>query len=160
MSGLVILDSTVLSNFALVRRTNLVTTLWPGSASTTRAALDEYLSASDKSLFPPSIWINLAILDLTENEKELAQRIPARLGAGERACIAASIVRKALFVSDDLDARKVARNMQVVVSGTLGILIGCAQLGIIAWDEGTDILGRMIAAGFRSPITELKPKEK
>ncbi len=41
-SGPVLLDNTVLSNFALIHRADLVLDLWVEAAATTMAVIDEY----------------------------------------------------------------------------------------------------------------------
>ena len=156
MNRIAILDNTVLSNFALVKRPDLVNSFWPGLACTTPTALGEYLSASDKIAFPVEYWSELPVLELSEQEEQLARQFSARLGAGERSCIAVAILRQGLFVSDDLDARRIARDRNVLLSGTLGILIGCVQRNLLTMAQANRLLGIMIAAGYRSPVSELK----
>jgi len=159
MSGIAILDSTILTNFALVRRPDLVMSLWQGKVCTTPAVMGEYLSASDRLTFPPECWIELPILELTAQEETLAQQLPARLGAGERTCIAVAIQRGGLLVSDDLDARRIARIHALLRSGMLGILITSTQQNLLPLDEANQLLTRMIAAGYHSPMSELKSKK-
>ena len=49
---LVVLDNTVLTNFALVGRADLVTHLWPTSTWSTPPVLDEYRSGAVSGLVP------------------------------------------------------------------------------------------------------------
>ena len=49
---LVVLDNTVLTNFALVGRAGLVTHLWSTSVCTTSPVLDEYRSGAVSGLVP------------------------------------------------------------------------------------------------------------
>ena len=53
MISLVLLDNTVLANFALVRRTDLVTHLWGEAVCVTPSALAEHLAGVAKGISPP-----------------------------------------------------------------------------------------------------------
>jgi predicted nucleic acid-binding protein len=160
MNDLVILDNTVLSNFALVKRADLVLALWPGKASTTSNVLAEYLAASDKLTFPPEAWQAIRVLSLTVPEETFASQLSLRLGAGERSCIAVARLRGGLFVSDDLDARRIAREYAISLSGTLGILNASVQKNLLDLQEANHILATMIAAGYRAPSSGLNPQTK
>jgi predicted nucleic acid-binding protein len=160
MNDLVVLDNTILSNFALIKRADLVFSLWPGKASTTTMVMGEYLSANDKSIFPPEAWQTIQLLELSANEERLADQLPFRLGAGERSCIAIASLHGGLFVSDDLDARRIAKMYAIPLSGTLGILIACVQQKLLDLQQANHLLALMIAAGYRSPLNELKISEK
>jgi predicted nucleic acid-binding protein len=41
------------------------------------------------------------------------------------------------------------------VTGTIGILVLCVRRGLLTIPEGNAVLGRMIAASYRSPVAEL-----
>ena len=77
----VLLDNTVLSNFALAGREDLVRRLWP-AACTTLAARDEYQAAAVAGLVPATCWSGLPALALTGEEEAFAAGLPPRLGAG------------------------------------------------------------------------------
>jgi predicted nucleic acid-binding protein len=158
MKDLVILDNTVLSNFALVKQADLILSLWPGKTSTTSIVLGEYLAASDKITFPPQAWQALRVVELTLGEDAFASQLPLRLGAGERSCIAIAHNRGGLFVSDDADARRIARGHAIPLTGTLGILNACVQKNLVSLTQANQLLSMMIAAGYRSPSSELKPR--
>jgi hypothetical protein len=57
----VFLDSTVLSNFALIGRTDLVYSLWHDSARTTKAVMEEYQAGSDVQNLPEKAWEKLVV---------------------------------------------------------------------------------------------------
>ncbi len=59
------------------------------------------------------------------------------------------------FLTDDLDARRIANILGVPVSGTIGILILSIERGIISKGTGNKILREMISKGFYSPIADL-----
>ena len=153
---LVILDNTVLTNFARVRSANLLFALWSGMVCTTPAAIAEYDVASAKGILPADIWRDLNILVLSEDEMKLASELtPDRLGSGERTCLATAILRQGMFASDDLVARRSAFQHGVAITGSLGVLIACVQRGLLLYSEGNRILAEMIAAGYHSPVSRL-----
>jgi predicted nucleic acid-binding protein len=77
------------------------------------------------------------------------------LGAGERSCLAVAISRSGALASDDLLARRWARQHGVEVTGTVGILLACARRGYLAPEQANTLLAAMIAAGYRSPVESL-----
>ena len=85
----VILDNTVLTNFALVGRADLVTHLWPTTACTTPPVLDEYRSGVVSGLLPADVRSDLTVITLTDEQTALAADFSSRLGSGERSCLAA-----------------------------------------------------------------------
>lgn len=151
----VLLDNTVLTNFALVSKADLVMHLWPTTACTTSAVLAEYDVGAASRLLPPDAWGNLPIVTLTQEEATFVSGLPARLGAGERTCLAVAVHRRGLLASDDMDARRAARQHNVSVTGTVGILVLCVQQGYLARDQADVLLSEMIALGYRSPVASL-----
>lgn len=149
-----LLDNTVLTNFAQVGRPDLVLAAWPG-ASTTAAVMGEYQAGAAVHKFPATAWQALAVVDMTPAETDLAQRLGNRLGKGEREGLAVAASRGGLFVSDDLDARRQAQELNVPTSGSIGILLLSIQHARLTLKEGNDLLSRFIASGYRSPVTSL-----
>jgi predicted nucleic acid-binding protein len=155
MAGPVLLDNTVLVNFAAAERPDLVLQTWPGAVCTTPAVRHEYRQGVANDVLPESAWGQLPLCELTEEEVTFAGRLSARLGAGERTCLALAYRRDGLFVSDDADARAEARDHEIPVTGTLGILAQVVDEGMISIEEGNRLLARMIEAGYRSPVDRL-----
>jgi len=151
----VLLDNTVLTNFALAGKTDLVARLWPKRACTTSPVLDEYAVGVTVGMLPADAWAGLPIVALTAGERAFANELSTRLGAGERACLAVAVHRQGLLVSDDLDARRAARRYDVPATGTVGILIRCVQRGCVAREQANHLLAKMIALGYRSPVANL-----
>ncbi len=151
----VILDNTVLTNFALIDRADLVTHLWPTTACTTPPVLDEYRSGVASGLVPADAWADLTVITLTEAETALAASFSTRLGSGERSCLAVSVCRQGLLATDDLDARRIARQRKVPLTGTIGILILCLRRGYLSRGEANGLLAEMIALGYYSPFDNL-----
>jgi predicted nucleic acid-binding protein len=56
---------------------------------------------------------------------------------------------------DDQDVRSVARRHGVPTTGTLGVLALGVRQGLLSKNEANALLKEMIAAGYRSPVTEL-----
>lgn len=154
MAKSVLLDNTVLSNFALVGRTDLVIALWAG-ACTTPAVMAEYDAGTKIGEVPVGTWEILRVITLTPVETEFATRLHTRLGAGERSCIAVAYHRNGLFVSDDYDARREAQALEIPTTGTIGILLLNIQQERITVAVGNDLLDQLIHLGYRSPIREL-----
>jgi predicted nucleic acid-binding protein len=151
----VILDNTVLTNFALVGRADLVIHLWPTTACTTPPVLDEYRSGVASGLVPADLWADLTVITLTEEETTLAASSSTRLGSGERSCLAAAVCRQGLLATDDLDARRIARQRKAPLTGTIGILILCVRRGYLSREEANGLLAEMIALGYYSPFDSL-----
>ncbi len=145
----------MLVNFALVGRTDLVTRFFGAEASTTDAVLAEYQAGAASGQFPPDAWVGLELLTLTEPEVVFADALPAKLGPGERSCLAVALHRQGTLATDDRDARKLALRDGVPVIGTLGLLVQCVEQSYLTGDEANALLARMVAAGYRSPVTSL-----
>ena len=155
MTRPVLLDNTVLTNLALVNRADLAIRLWGAAACTTPSVMAEYQVGAQSGLLPPDAWDSLPVLTCTEDETAFEAGLPPRLGAGERACLAVAVHRQGLLVTDDLDARNAAREQHVPVTGTVGVLIACVRQGHLSRQQANALLSDMIAAGFRSPVTDL-----
>ena len=151
----VILDNTVLTNLALVGRADLVTHLWPATACTTPSVLDEYRSGAVGGWVPADAWAHLTVVTMTEEETALTARFSTRLGAGERSCLAVAVRRRGLLASDDLDARRIAQQQKVSLTGTIGILTLCMRRGYLSRQEANNLLAEMIALGYHSPFDSL-----
>lgn len=65
---LVVLDNTVLTNFGLVGRPDIIYDLWQAAAHTTRAVLAEYLAGVGTANLQAEAWAGLPVLDLTLSE--------------------------------------------------------------------------------------------
>lgn len=151
----VILDNTVLTNFALVGRADLVIHLWPTTACTTPPVLDEFRSGVVSGLVPGDAWADLTVITLSEEEIALVASFSTRLGGGERSCLAAAVCRHGLLASDDLDARRIAQQQNVPLTGTIGILVLCLRRGYLSREEANGLLAEMIALGYYSPFNGL-----
>lgn len=57
--------------------------------------------------------------------------------------------------TDDRDAREIAMQMRVPVSGTLGLLVRLMDRGDLSLAEADGLLAKMTAAGYRCPVASL-----
>ncbi len=151
MPTLVLLDNTVLSNFALVGRPDLALAACPGIACTTAEALAEYQAGAEARRLPADSWAKLTVIALDDEENGRAAELPGWLGSGERTCLAIAMGRGGVLATDDLGARRAARSRGVRISGTLGLLVAAVQGGHASLDEANEWLQEMIAAGHHSP---------
>jgi predicted nucleic acid-binding protein len=63
--------------------------------------------------------------------------------------------RQGLLATDDLDARRIAQQQNVPLTGTIGILILCVRRGCLSREEADGLLAEMIALGYYSPFDSL-----
>jgi predicted nucleic acid-binding protein len=151
---LVVVDNTVLSNFAHVERPALLQQVFADLA-TTPAAMTELAVGEQLGRLPVVDWAWLSIVTLTPDEETQANALNETLGQGEAECIAVAKERDGLILTDDRDARKVARSLDVPVSGTLGALMNLVRQGILTIAQADELLAGMKQHGYHSPITSL-----
>lgn len=151
-----LLDNTVLSNFTLIKRADLVQLALGEDVATTQAVWDEFQAGIDNGRLPLQDWSWLPILALTAEEKPLYHLLTRRLNAGEASCLAIAAHRGCRVFTDDQDARELAGIRHIPVSGTLGLLLLLVDLKIISPADGDNLLIGMISSGYRSPIASLQ----
>ncbi len=86
----------------------------------------------------------------------LFRHFARRLNVGEASCLAIAASRGYRVLTDDRDAREMAATWRIPISGTLGLLLRLIDLKIVSLAEGDDLLARMTAAGYRSPVDSLQ----
>ena len=152
---LVLLDNTILTNFALVGLTAILKELWGKRIATTEEVLEEYASGVESGKLPRVDWTHLKTVSLSSKEKILAiSRFP-KLGRGERSCLIVAIERDAMLTTDDQLARRAAIYHGVELMGTIGILKTCVQSKLLSQTDAQLKLDEMIAAGYYSPVLKL-----
>ncbi len=153
---MLLLDNTVLSNFALVSRIDLLVEAMKGQISTTAQVIDEFNDGVARGRLPQTKLDWLEVVRLGVDEETIFQELTVRVNAGEAACLAAAIHRGGRILTDDRDARKLAAQFKIPVSGTLGTLLRLVQIQVLSLSEANELLGQMIAHGYRSPVEKLE----
>jgi predicted nucleic acid-binding protein len=78
------------------------------------------------------------------------------LGTGEASCLAVAQERGHRLATDDKDARRLARQLGISLTGTIGILAILVKQGDLTLVEGDRLLQEMVAAGYRAPLATLE----
>jgi len=84
----------------------------------------------------------------TKQTSDQAARTRVRLGGGETQAIALALAEKAVLLTNDEDARTVARLLGLRTAGVPRILINAVKLGHLTKEEARSALGRMIDEGL------------
>ena len=151
---LLIVDTTVISNFSLIGRLDLLEGI--KDLCVTKEVWDELDIANKKGLLKISQTdLKAEILRMNEDEKESFLRLSSRFGRGEASCLAIALHRDAGILTDDLDARRFAQRGNVPVSGSIGVLVKCITSGHLSLEQGNELLSCMIQKGFFSPVENL-----
>lgn len=151
----VLLDNTVLSNFLLVRRGDLLQRAFQERAHITESVYRELHKGAASGLLPTYDWSWLPVLKLDDKAHLLFIQLSVRLNSGEASCLALAAQGGYQVFTDDRDARKVAAQLGIPISGTLGVLVLLIQQGELQLDEGDVLLTKMIQQGYFAPISSL-----
>jgi predicted nucleic acid-binding protein len=151
----IFLDNTVLSNFASVGRIELLIKALGSQVATTHEVIAEFDDGVAGGRLPETELDWLEVLDLEREEEALFQELLIRVNAGEAACLSIASQRNGRILTDDRDARKLAAQLKIPVSGTLGILQRLVQIDELPLAEANEILKQMIGKGYRSPVQKL-----
>jgi len=168
----IILDNTVLSNFALVQAFDLIQKLYADRAYVGNAVMAEVQAGIESGWKYPwlhsrtrlqlvdrairSGWLKLPPSETNPRDEvlelRLTQEYGQRFGAGESESMAIAYCRKWVFASDCRRARDFAKERKIKVTGSIGILVKAVTEGAIALDVADAIHGRMIDEEYRSPL--------
>lgn len=152
----VLLDNTVLSNFSIIRRPDLVRAAFVEQVGTTEQAFQEMVGGIAIGKIPDCDWDWLVRIAIAAAEQGQFEAFCEHLGEGEASCLAVAKKRGYRLATDDKDARRLARQLGISLTGTIGILAILVKQGQIGIDEGDRLLHEMVAAGYRSPLMTLK----
>jgi predicted nucleic acid-binding protein len=151
----VLADTTVLNNFAQIRRADLLRSVYPDLSAPT-PVWNELEMGVRRGFVPSCDWSWLKVLDLTEREQARAEEIGRSLDIGEAACIAVAFSRGFLLLSDDREARAFSRSLNIEVSGSLGVLDRLVLKQALSLEKADALLTEMVRRGFRSPYQSLR----
>jgi hypothetical protein len=89
-------------------------------------------------------WIHVQ----TVQNQAAVNSLRLELGDGEAEAIALAVeVQATRLILDDKKARRIARQLQLPVTGTLAVLLRAKERGIIP--RVADVIGALVASGFR-----------
>lgn len=150
----VVIDNTVLSNFAHIQQPKLLQQAFEQPVSV-QSVIDELKVGVQLGRIPVVDWSWLPIIDLTTVERGVSERFEQTLGRGEATCIALALSRQWIVLTDDRDARRVAREAGVTASGTVGALMNLVSQQALSTSEADAILDTMKQRGYRCSINSL-----
>jgi predicted nucleic acid-binding protein len=131
----ILLDTTVLSNFARVRLEYVLQGIWGDQASVVEEVIEEYQTGVKAGRLPFLTWDALRILAPSRSEKAFGKTMPHSLGRGERLSLAIAFSRRGAIATDDALARKVANSLGILTTGTIGILHRAVQRKFLSDEE-------------------------
>ena len=154
-------DSVTLSNFALAAGLPVISVRYRGRgfattqvvAELTRGVAAGYAPLADALELLDQDVLHIVSLDLPE--RNTYRHIMSHLGEGEAGTISAAYHRRGIVVSDDLAARRTCADMDIPVTGTIGILRAAVRDRELSLSDANSLLVRMIKAGFHSPVRQL-----
>jgi hypothetical protein len=153
---MIVVDNTVLSNFARVGRFDLlrlaISELDP---HITPAVEAEFREGVEAGVFVDNDLQWLLIAQLTDAEAVLCQKLAQELDLGEAESVTISLSRGWVLATDDLRARRQVKQAGRAVTGTVGILKIVVEDGLLSVSEGDRALTGMIQVGYFSPISSL-----
>lgn len=104
---------------------------------------------------PALDWTWLPVWELEPTDLTRYRQLFISVNAGEAACLTMAVERGCRVFTADRDARKLARHLQIPLSGTLGVLARLVDSDYLVIGEAAQLLRTMITAGYRSPVTSL-----
>jgi hypothetical protein len=163
----VIVNTTVLSNFAAIEQLDLLHQLYgtihipPEVYQEIRMGLEEgyrFYQGIDRLVHPfvKDGWIRL-VGAWAEEELHLLEDLFQRLHQGEAACLAIAHHGDWLLLTDDLAARQEAERLGIRRSGSVGCLVLAVERDLCSLEQANHWLAMMIAHNYRSPVTDLTP---
>lgn len=153
---MILINTTVLSNFALAQAVPLLMEFCGGKGRATEQVLTEFEKGVQQGILPTTTlnWLKRVKLRGLR-ERVLFLQMRTRPGAGEASCLAIAIVRGYDFLTDDMKARRVAQTEGVTVSGSVGVLLELIRTHMLTLEEGNNILKTFIQHGYFSPVERL-----
>jgi predicted nucleic acid-binding protein len=166
----VLVNTTVLSNFAAVGRLPLLRSVFgelyiaQGVFEEVQAGLDEgytFYAGLETEIHPfhEDGWLHLITMEGRE-ELELLQSMPPKLHRGEAMSLAIARCWGWRFLTDDRAARHKADELGISKAGTLAVLAQAADRSLITLEQGNHLLQEMIVHHYQSPVTDLRELER
>ncbi len=153
---MILIDNTVLSNFALVGELILLEDYCQGKGATTDYVLTEFeIGVKDGIFINTKLdWLK-KLVSIDVKEQSFFETLSKRLGKGESSCLAIAIYRGYDLLSDDMTVRKIAMREGVRLSGSIGVLLELIRIDRITLEKGNTILRGFVKHGYFSPLDNL-----
>ena len=103
---MVLVDNTVISNFAKVNRVDLLKGAFE-KVYVTEQVLEEFRVGVRRGVLP-DVTLDFEVVEVREDELELYNALRVKLGKEEASCLTIAKNRNMKVLTDDSDARKVA----------------------------------------------------
>ena len=158
-SRLLFFDTVVLSNFAFASQGfEFLTTQYASRGRMTVQVFQEimkaiYLGYNRLESLVSEQSFQKVILSEEENIRYFT--LLKNLGEGEASCLAAAASRDGIVVTDDFAARNCCREMDLPVTGTIGILKAACLKQKLRPDEADRMLQEMVECGYYSPVNRI-----
>lgn len=149
---MILLDNTVLSNFALIHHPDLIRQAFIEAVGSTDQVFQELERGVKLGRLPKVDWNWLPKLQVSDAEDAQFRRLAMFLGIGEASCLSIAFQRKYKIATDDKDARRWALRFMIPFTGTLGIVAILVKQKKITLIEGNYYLQQMIEMGYHSPL--------
>lgn len=155
-----VFDTVVLSNFLISDSAHILEKRYKGRGVITTEVYDEISAGISQIKALGSVdWLIekgiFSLCPLIRTERDYFREMITFLGHGEASCIAFARDRTAIVATDNRTARKQCANMKIPVTGTIGILKASVQDSMFTLEQANDVLDRMIASGFYSPVSSI-----
>lgn len=152
-----VLNTTVLSNFAHVDDVELLLAL--PRLVTVDAVQTELEEGTETHVhLEPALAVlheDIPVITPTTPAATLEETLLESLDPGEAQALAVAETAEGVLVTDDGDARTIATERRVDVTGSIGILVRSVEQGHLSVDTANGYLKRWIdEAGFRSPARD------
>ena len=152
-----VLDTTVLSNFAYEGEFVVLSDLprlstVPAVETELAQGIESYPYLRDALVFVRSNEVTVLEPPATDTESTLYET----LGSGESQALAVVDEHDGVVVTDDMDARKAAKERGMAVTGSIGVLVRAVERSIVDTEEANEWLSAWIdETGYRSPSDDL-----
>lgn len=150
----VVLDTTVVSNFAFTDDLDLLLNDPDVRVVTVPAVIDEVRAGDEDSNFLAEIEKQL---DAIEVDGDPGDEILDSVDYGEAYALHAALAEDGTLATDDLAARGLADEQGVAVTGSIGLLVRLVRQDAFTVDEADAVLERWIeGSGYFSPVESVR----
>lgn len=154
----VVLDTTVLSNFASSGSTGELTGIIeaPLTTAAVRSELQDGIDHGHAYLQNALERLGSEIRVVSIDDETATNRVERQLDRGERHSLATALERDAAFATDDLAGREAASAASVPVTGSIGLLVLGVERNVVDRRDASAWLERWeVERGYYAPVDSL-----